>query len=178
MRTSLLASPLLLFALAPSTASADPVVAVGVGGGHLGCSTPDGNCDGQGPVQAGSLTVAAGGRLDRNLALLGLLTVASHNDSDSTVSQFVLAPTLRYWAAPMLWLEGGVGVAHTEVSYMSGGVDVVERSETVPAVVGAVGVDVVRSRDFAFDVDLRGARGFYANDVHVYQGTLGVGVTL
>jgi len=178
MRVFPIALLLLAPAVAPSTAAADPVVAVGVGGGHLGCATPEGSCDGAGPVQAGSLTVAAGGRLDRNLALLGLLTVATHNDSDSTVSQFVLAPTLRAWIAPMLWLEGGVGFAHTEVSHMSGGLETIQRSDTVPAVVGAVGVDVVRAKDFAFDVDLRGARGFYANDVHVYQATLGVGVTL
>jgi len=178
MRASILASLLFVLAVAPSTAAADPVVAVGVGGGHLGCSTPEGSCDGTGQVQAGSLTVEAGGRLDRGIALLGMLTVASHNDTDSTVSQFVLAPTLRAWVAPMLWLEGGVGFAHTEVSHMNGGLETIQRSSTVPAVVGAVGVDVVRAKDFAFDVDVRGARGFYANDVHVYQATLGVGVTL
>lgn len=172
---------LILFALV-GTAAAQPrdgaMFSVGIGGGHLGCSTEDGDdCSGDGPVQAGSLVGEAGLMLSPSLAVVGHLAVAAHRDDDVTVSQTILAAALRGWVAPRLWLEGGLGVAQARLDVDGDLVDLMSETDTVPAGVAGIGVDVLSTRNFTLDVHLRGASGLYRDDVRIYQGTLGVGAS-
>jgi hypothetical protein len=167
----------------PGLASAGPgrdgaMLSIGIGAGRLGCSTDNGeDCDGTGSIQAGGIVGEAGLMLAPSLAIAGELFGAVNNDDNFEVSQWVLAGTVRVWPVPLLWLEGGLGVARSQVKLMNTNVDFVAQSDTVPAIVGGLGIEALSSPKFAIDVALRGATGMYEQGINVYQVTLGVGAT-
>ncbi|MEZ4398781.1 MAG: hypothetical protein R3B06_02090 [Kofleriaceae bacterium] len=154
------------------------VVTFGIGGGHLGCSDANGDsCNGSGPVQSATFVAEVGGMVGRNLALLAHLEYARHDKDNHAVSQTIGAAAVRAWVLPRLWLEGGIGVARARAEYDNGVVGVIATSDTVPGVVAGLGVEVIRSRDFALDVNLRTGTGLYRDDVNLYQTSLGLAAT-
>lgn len=190
---ALAASLFAVLATSASPAAADSVVtstdsraeardgmmlSVGLGAGRLGCATDDGDdCDGDGSIRAAGIIGEAGFMLAPSLALVGQISGAAHRDDDYELSQWVAAGALRAWPARRLWLEAGAGAARTRVKVMGDIIDIEAESETVPAVVGGVGAEVLSSDKFALDVALRGAAGLYEDDYNVYQITLGAAAT-
>jgi hypothetical protein len=167
----------LTLGLSTTAAVAGPVGSLSLGGGKLGCETDGGrDCDGDGPVDAGAVTGQLGLMIGHGVAVVGHAQVVAHEDDGVTVSQTVVAGAVRAWLVPRLWLEGGLGVARASVEYMD--LDRVSHSETVPAVVGGVGVELVSAAAFALDVNFRAAKGFYDGDMNLYQATIGVGLTI
>jgi hypothetical protein len=160
-------------------ASAGTFATVGVGGGKLGCTTDRGDdCGGDSPLSATSFTGELGFSFGHRLALMGMISVAARDDDESTVSQSVLALAARGWLVGGLWVEGGLGAARATVDVMRDDVRVIGRSETAPAVVGAIGIDLIRTPALAFDVNLRFAKGLYDDgEIAVYQAMLGVGMS-
>lgn len=187
----LAASAFAFVALPAAPAAADPgvtdtraeardgvILSVGIGAGRLGCATDDGDdCDGDGSIRAAGIIGEAGFMLAPSLALVGQISGAVHKDDEYELSQWVAAGALRAWPARRLWLEGGVGAARTRIDVMGDIIDVSAESETVPAVVGGIGAEVLSSNKFALDVALRGATGLYEDDFNVYQVTLGAAAT-
>jgi hypothetical protein len=111
------------------------------------------------------------------LALVVDLWGMSHSDGDhATFSQGLLTAGIRGWLAPRLWLQGGIGVAEARWHYSSEFIDYESRSETVPAIMGAIGVELLSSPTFALDLTLRGGTGFFEDDVRVRNVSLGIGV--
>ncbi|MEZ4365215.1 MAG: hypothetical protein R2939_02870 [Kofleriaceae bacterium] len=150
---------------------------VGLGGGHLGCDNDGEDCSGDGPVQAGSFFGEVGAMVAPGLAVLGHLAVTAHRDDDVTVSQTMLAGALRAWLVPRLWVEGGLGVARAKVDVDGEVIDLMSESDTVPAVLAGVGVELISTDAFALDVNLRAGSGLYRDDVRLYQASLGVGAS-
>jgi hypothetical protein len=180
------------FAASAAPAAADTVVtadsradardgvmlSIGLGAGRLGCATDDGDdCDGEGSIRAAGIIGEAGFMIAPSLALLGQVSGAVHKDDDYELSQWVAAAAVRAWPARRLWLEAGAGAARTRVEVMGDILDIEAESETVPAVVGGVGAEVLSSDKFALDIALRGAAGLYEDDYNVYQVTLGAAAT-
>lgn len=189
---ALAAALLTTFAISASPAAADSVVvedsraeardgvvlSVGLGAGRLGCATDDGDdCDGDGSIRAAGIIGEAGFMLAPSIALLGQVSGAVHRADDYELSQWVAAGAVRAWPARRLWLEAGAGAARTRVEVMGDLLDIEAESETVPAVVGGIGAEVLSSDKFALDVALRGATGLYEDDYNVYQVTLGAAAT-
>jgi hypothetical protein len=67
---------------------------------------------------------------------------------------------LQYWPTNILWVKGGMGIGHIQVTNESGGF--VEGDETGFGLMGALGVEVVQSYNFALDIQGRIAHGFYS----------------
>lgn len=154
------------------------ILHIGIGAGRIGCATDDGDdCDGDGTIKAAGIVGEAGFMLSPSLALVGVVSGAANRDDDVELSQWVAAGAVRGWPTRRLWLEGGAGVARTKVEVMGDFLDIEAESETVPALVGGIGAEVISADKFALDVALRGATGLYEDDVNVYQVTLGVGAT-
>jgi len=158
---------------APEQVRTGFVLGGGVGLGHIACDGAD--CDDVN--RAGGLNVDIGAMVAPPLADLMDVWGMSHRDSDqATFTQVMLTGGLRLWLLPRLWLQGGVGVAQARWHYSNDVVDFESRSETVPAVMGALGLELISGSSFALDLQLRGGSGFFEDNVRVRNVSLGVGV--
>ncbi len=154
------------------------ILHIGIGAGRLGCATDDGDdCDGDGTIKAAGIVGEAGFKVSPTLALVGVVSGAANRDDDVKLSQWVAAGAVRGWPTKRLWLEGGAGAARTKIEVMGDFLDIEAESETVPALVGGIGAEVLSADKFALDVALRAATGLYEDDMNVYQVTLGAGAT-
>ncbi|MEO8552399.1 MAG: hypothetical protein ABI678_20620 [Kofleriaceae bacterium] len=126
-------------------------------GGDLVCSTPSGaDCGDRSAKPAAGLSVHAGQMIGPELALLGELWGMAHTEQTVTASQILATANVRGWVAPRLWLQGGLGVARSTISYKTGDLMATEQSDTVPAFAAAAGVEVLHERRFALDIEARG----------------------
>lgn len=78
----------------------------------------------------------------------------------------------QFWVLPILWIKGGIGFASLQVD------DQVFTSDegTGGAVMGAIGVELLSSRRFAFELQGRIIEGLYSHNFHVTSGTIGLGL--
>lgn len=159
------------------TARGGATFGLDLGFGRLGCSDRyDNDCGGGGPIEAGGLAIHGGAMLTPRLAVLGDLWAMAHTEDDWTVSQGILSADVRFWPVRRFWIEGGIGVARAAISY-DGAVHVEGHSEIVPALVAALGVEVISTPGFGLDIQLRGGTGLYDDDLRVYNLSLGVGAS-
>jgi uncharacterized membrane protein YtjA (UPF0391 family) len=143
-----------------------------LGFGHIACDGAD--CDGVN--EAGGIDVHVGGLVAPDLGIVLDLWGMSHNDDRATFSQAIVTGALRYWLVPRFWIQGGIGVAQATWTYDADVVQFEDQSETVPAVMGAIGLELLSTRSFAMDVQLRAGTGLYEDDVRVRNVSLGLGV--
>lgn len=153
------------------------VLGASLDGGNLGCQTKSGDDCGDGTHAAGGLSLHVGLMLGPRLAILGEAWGMAHTEDSLTATQALATANVRAWLAPRLWLQGGVGVARSKISYENSLFMVSSTSATVPAVAAAIGLELVHSPSFGLDVELRGGSGLYRDDVRIYNAALGVGVT-
>jgi len=144
----------------------------GLGLGHIACDGAD--CSGMNG--SGSLDLQLGGMIGPRSAILADAWGMSHTDGDNaTFTHTIITGALRWWAAPRLWLQGGVGVAEASWDYGDSVVDFHSHSDTVPALMGAVGLELLSSPTFALNLELRGGTGFFEDDTRVRNLSVGVG---
>jgi len=148
-----------------------------IDGGNIGCQTKSGDDCGDGMHEAGGLSVHVGAMIGPRLALLGEAWGMAHTQDSLTASQALATANVRAWLTPRLWLQGGLGVARSKISFDSGLFMASATSSTVPAVSGAIGLELVHSPAFGLDLELRGGSGLYEDDVRIYNVALGVGVS-
>jgi hypothetical protein len=148
---------------------------VAIGAGHLGCSVDGDDCDGDGASEAAGISVHGGATVGPALAVIGELWLMGHTEDNVTTSQGILTADLRFWAAPGLWLQGGLGFARSAVRYDGDLVDTESRSDTVPAVTAGLGLELISSATFGLDVQLKAGTGLYEDDMRIYNLSLGVG---
>jgi len=141
-------------------------------GGSLGLGLiSSDNC---GPYcgSAGSIEGHIGGMLNPRLALMGDFWGAAHRWDDAygsgTTYQGIYVVAVQYWATDFLWLKGGAGFAQLEVSGLP--------DESGPGILGAIGVEVVQSYNFALDLQFRLGHGFYDTGPDVNNLAFMVGV--
>ena len=145
----------------------------GLGVGHISCDGAD--CSDVN--SAGGLNLQIGGMVAPNLGLMVDAWGMSHSDGDNaTFTHTLVTGALRWWLAPRLWLQGGVGVAEASWHYADTVVDYQSKSDTVPALMGGIGLELLSSPTFAMNLELRGGTGFFENDTRVRNLSLGVGV--
>jgi hypothetical protein len=78
----------------------------------------------------------------------------------------------QFWVLPMVWIKGGIGFASLQVDDNIFLTDV----GTGGALMGAVGVELLSARNFAFELQGRVIEGLYHDDYHVTSGTIGLGI--
>lgn len=153
------------------------VLGATIDGGNMGCQTKDGDDCGNGAHAAGGFSIHAGVMVTPQLAILGEAWGMAHEHDNLTATQVIATANLRAWIVPRLWLQGGLGVARSKLSYDDGILMGSDTSSTVPAVDLAVGVELVQSSAFGLDVELRGGSGLYRDDVRIWNAALGVGIS-
>jgi hypothetical protein len=153
------------------------VLGATVDGGNIGCQTKSGDDCGNGAHAAGGFSIHVGALITPSIAILGEAWVMAHTEDSLTASQVLATANLRGWLTPRVWLQGGVGVARSKLTFDDGPVMASSDSSTVPAVFAAFGVEVLQTPNFGLDVELRGGSGLYRDDVRVYNAALGVGAS-
>jgi hypothetical protein len=147
---------------------------VGLGGGNLECKGE--GCDGF--VGAVSLDLRVGGMLDPTLAGLFDMWWMVHDEERDTISQLIMTGGLRFWPVTHFWLQGGLGIAQSRFEYRGVFVDIVDRTEWVPAFQVAIGVEPIATDEFGLDIALRYGTGFYYDgDTRIHNGALTVGAS-
>jgi len=173
----------------PSLASAQEVVVeqqsdyrtgltggIGIGAGHIACEDEADNCDGVN--EAGGLNFNLGVMLNPALSLGVDVWGMRHDEDRASFTQGIVAGAVKAWIVPRLWLMGGVGVAQVAWSYDADVVEFSDETDTVPAIIGGVGVELLSTRTLALDVSLRAGTGFYEDEnVRVRNVQLGVGLS-
>jgi hypothetical protein len=146
-------------------------IGVELGGGHMEC---DGvGCDGV--TEAGGLSVNVGALITPNFAIMADAWMMGHREDRLTLTHGMATIGPQLWLGPF-WVRGGVGVARAAFNYDAGIVDIGDKTETVPAAMAAVGLEVIATKDFALDVRLRGGTGFFHDgDTEVRNLSLGLG---
>jgi len=153
------------------------VLGASIDGGHIGCETASGADCGDGAHPAGGLSVHVGGMISPRLGTIGEVWGMAHSADNVTASQVLLTGNIRLWLVPRLWVQGGIGVARSKLSFEASGLATSTESDTVPAGVLAVGVELLHSPNFGLDLQLRAGSGFYRGDARVWNTALGFGVT-
>ena len=162
----------------PSDTRSGLVLGASIDGGNMGCQTKDGDDCGNGAHPAGGFSVHAGVMVSPSVAILAEAWGMAHTQDSLTATQVLATANVRGWLAPRLWLQGGIGVARSKLTFDSDLFMASSTSSTVPAIDVAVGLEILRSASFGLDVELRGGTGLYRDDVRIYNAALGVGVSV
>jgi hypothetical protein len=170
MSTRLLVASLVL--LAPSVAAGQrttdppPHPREGLFGGfalHAGNISCEGDrCEGF--REAGGVSGHAGWGLSPTLGGVLDLWVMSSKEDRLTLTHVIASAGVRYWLVPILWIQGGLGLASASWRYDATLFQLEDRTDNVPAIFAAVGLEVLQSPRFAIDVQLRLGYGFYDDD--------------
>ena len=136
-------------------------------GGALGLGIIDGpNCT---TVCGGSFMgeLHVGGMLNPRLALVGDVWVGARYFTDPVIGNgstynSIWTIALQYWVTPIIWIKGGVGFANLTISDENDpNVSIAFDNESGGAVMGAAGVEVVQSYNWALDLQVRAGHAFY-----------------
>jgi hypothetical protein len=116
-----------------------------------------------------------GAMVNPRLALMADLWANLRNSTsqDATVWSGIYTAALQYWATDILWLKGGFGVGHMQVT---SNFDGSFGDEWGPAVLAALGVELIQGPAFALDLQARYGRGFYSQGGDVNNFGVMVGV--
>jgi hypothetical protein len=108
-----------------------------------------------------------GGMLNPRLALMGDVSVGYRAFTDPAIGDGSLYNSiwtiaLQYWVNDILWLKGGFGFAHLTINdENTPGVSINFDDESGGAVMGAIGVEVLQSYNWALDLQARASHAFY-----------------
>lgn len=123
-------------------------------GGEISC---EGNgCSGV--REAGGVEGHVGYAFNRKLALMGELWAMDSRKDNISIAYVNTSVALRYWVAPILWVQAGLGSGHSRVRY-TGIIDLEGRSDNIATGMLAAGLEVIQSKRWSMDVELRFAQG-------------------
>ena len=143
------------------------LIGFSLGGGTL-------SCDGCDDLSGVALDIHLGGMLAPNLALMFDGTGVAHSfEGGGTLIHVVDTVAAQYWVTPELWIKGGIGVGRLSLNDESG--EEVLASETGAAMMGGVGYEVMHSRTFALDLQLRGSATKY-DEATISMGSVTLGL--
>lgn len=154
----------------------------GLHAGNLSCSGD--NC-GDEFRKAGGFDAHIGWGLSAKFGIIGDFYLLTSKEENLTITQSIGTVGVRYWIVPILWVQAGVGGASASYRYDGPlGFTLEGHTDNVAAVAAAIGVEVVKGKHFALDVEARIGYGFYGDENNDDQpddtgrsSSLGVGLT-
>lgn len=154
-------------------------VGIGLGGmsDNGSAITSCDNCDFNPLAGEGDLHI--GGVISPRLALMlelqgNIQTIHSDRLSgDTTLTQGAGMFAAQVWLLPVLWIKGGLGFAQLQADNAFFTSDLGSGF----AVMGAIGIELMSARNFAFELQGRIIEGTYnSGDDHLTSGTVGIGI--
>ena len=145
------------------------LIGFSLGGGSITCDECTDSLDGL------ALDIHLGGMITPQLALMfdGMGVAHSFDEGGGTLVHVVDTFAAQYWVTPQFWIKGGVGIGRLSVSDADG--EQVAASETGSAAMFGIGYELVSSRTFALDLQLRGAVAHYDGG-DIQMGSLNLGL--
>jgi hypothetical protein len=134
----------------------------GLQAGNLFCQSENNN-DCNGVDAAGGLDLQAGWFTSPRIGLVLDLWTMAHTENNFTIAQYINTVGVKIRLAPILYVQGGIGAAHASLSY---GNLIASRSDDAFAIMGAVGLVLLRGHRFDLSVELRAGNGFYGDKNH------------
>jgi len=145
------------------------LIGFSLGGGSFGLADCD-TCESFDGVAA---DFHIGAMLTQRLGLMWDVSAVSEATDDLAVTHAISTAAAQFWVTPRVWIKGGIGVGQLSVSDNNG--DVVAESEVGAGVMFAAGVEVLQSRNFALDLQLRGSGVTYDENDTVSMASLTLG---
>lgn len=134
----------------------------GLYGGEINCENENGEfCDGV--TEAGGFDLHANYFVNPKLGITLDIWPMFHTEDNWTFTHNIVTVGAKWRPVPILTLTAGVGSAQAKLSYR-GIVNLDSQTETVPSVMFAAALEVVRGRSFAIDLQARVGAGFYEED--------------
>lgn len=182
-RSILLAIPMIAFTTSAAMAEDDAsafarrrdgfMLGFGINFGEISCAGT--GCDDV--TEAVGIDIHLGSMISPRTGLGFDLWAMTHTEDNLTITHAIATLGVQYWLLPRLWVKGGLGVAQAAWKY-DGPINLENQTEYVPAIMGAVGYEILVGRSFALDVQLRGGTGFYGdadNGTDVQTSNVGIG---
>ncbi len=113
--------------------------------------------------EAGGADGHAGYLFSDKLALHFDLWVMGSKQNDFTLSFSSATVGVRYWVMPIIFVQGGVGVGHATLRY-DGLFEAQNDSDDVPVIQLGAGIELIRSKRWAMDLEAKVAWGSSTND--------------
>lgn len=152
------------------------MLSVGAGIGHLALEC-DVGCEGTN--EAAGVHLSIGMMPSNRLGIVGDLWLTGHREEEVTVMQGLLTVGPQVWLTDRLWARAGVGAARARVNYEGDIIDAGVRSDTMLAVMGGAGFEVISRPNFALNLQLRAGNSFLSefNDTRIRSLAVGLGVS-
>lgn len=155
------------------------MIGIGLNGGHIAFNSEDGGNESLNESYGAELHIAY--MLGKKLAISFDGWAMQHQTetlvSDATITHVIATVGPQYWVLPRMWIRAGFGYARyhrvDDVAIIG---EVEGESENVPGLALGLGLEVISGKNFAIDIQMRGATGFYENANASNLG-LGVGFT-
>jgi hypothetical protein len=158
----LLALPSIAIAQTPPPARQGLEGGAGLYGGEINCENENGEfCDGV--TEAGGFDLHASYFFNPKLGVTIDIWPMFHREDDWTFTHTIVSVGAKFRPVPILTLTGGIGSAQARLSYR-GVINIDSETETVPAVMFAAALEIVRGKNFAIDLQARVGAGFYEED--------------
>ncbi|MBK9035561.1 MAG: hypothetical protein IPL61_30610 [Myxococcales bacterium] len=136
---------------------------LGLYGGEINCENENGDfCDGV--TEAGGFDLHASYFFGPRLGAYVDVWPMFHSEDNWTFTHNVVTVGVKYRPVPILTLTAGVGSAQARLRYKIGGLQGDAETDVVSAVLFAAGLEVLRGRRFAVDLQARAGIGFYSED--------------
>lgn len=172
MRSSLFVVAGLLFAAPAAFADSYAVqqarprvgleLGIGLQAGEVGCRSQGDFCEGF--TEAGGLNLNASYFLTPGLGIGLDLWGMSHYEGNFSFNHYVNTFGIKLRPVRFLTLSAGVGMAHATIAYEDEMYSAAARSESAPAVMGAISLDLIRGNRWALSLEARVGKGFYGGD--------------
>lgn len=134
----------------------------GLYGGEINCENENGDfCDGV--TEAGGFDLHANYFFNPKLGVTLDIWPMLHSEDDWTFTHNIVTIGAKFRPVPILTLTAGVGSAQARLEYR-GLVNIDSETDTVPSVMFAAALEVVRGNNFAIDLQARFGAGFYGED--------------
>jgi hypothetical protein len=144
------------------------LIGFSLGGGSITCEECTDSLDGV------AVDIHLGGMVTPRLALMfdGMGVAHSFEEGGGTLIHVVDTFAAQYWVTPRFWIKGGIGIGRLSVNDADG--EEVAASETGSAAMFGIGYELMSSRTFALDLQLRGAVAHY-DEGDIQMGSLNLG---
>jgi hypothetical protein len=136
----------------------------GLYGGDIRCRNEQNTNICNGVSEAGGIDLHLNYFFNPKLGIFGDIFPMVHDEDNFTLTHTVVSAGLKWRPAPILTFGAGIGSAQARWKFKGILNGIEAETDTVPALFLSAGIELVRGKSFAFDLQARAGIGFYEDD--------------